>query len=177
MSTLVVLRHAKSAYPSGVADHDRPLSARGVADAKAAGAWISVHVGMPDHVVASTARRARGTWTVAAAPLGYIGAAGYDQTASGPLTIDPRIYEAGAARLLDVVRELPARVGTAVLVGHQPGVEDLVRLLAGSADEAAAETLAHKYPTCGIAVLTFEGAFSALVPGAAHLSGFTAPRG
>lgn len=176
MPVLAVMRHAKSAYPQGVVDHDRPLSARGVADAKVAGTWLLDHVGVPDHVVVSTARRARGTWTVAAGPLGYIGAAGYDALSPGPLTVDPRVYEAPGERLLAVVSELPDRVGTAVLVGHMPGVAELVGLLAGSGDADAARRLADKYATCGIAVLELPGPWASLVPGAGRLRAFAVPR-
>lgn len=176
MPLLAVMRHAKSAYPEGVVDHDRPLSARGVADAKVAGEWLREHLGVPDHVVVSTARRARGTWTVAAGPLGYIGAAGYDAVSPGPLTVDPRVYEAPGVRLLSVVRELPERVATAVLVGHLPGVGELVGLLAGSWDADAAERLADKYATCGIAVLELPGPWAALDAGTAHLRSFAVPR-
>jgi phosphohistidine phosphatase len=174
---LVVLRHAKSAYPPGVVDHDRPLAQRGVADAKAAGAWLRDNIGLPDHVIVSTARRARGTWTLAAGPIGYIGAAGYDADSPGPLTIDPRVYEAAPRTLLDVVRELPDRVGTAVLVGHNPGCELLVDLLAGERDEAAARAIEAKYPTSGIAVLEHDGSWSVLSERTARLTRFAVPRG
>ena len=174
---LVVLRHAKSAYPPGVVDHDRPLAARGVVDAQAAGSWLRDNIGLPDHVVVSTARRARGTWTLAAGRLGYIGAAGYDAESPGPLTIDPRIYEAAPRTLLEVVRELPERVTTAVLVGHNPGCELLVDLLAGDRDPAAAVAISTKYPTCGIAVLEHDRPWSALSERTARLTQFVAPRG
>lgn len=174
---LVVMRHAKSAYPAGVGDHDRPLAPRGVADAKAAGRWLKDHVGVPDHVVVSSARRARGTWTLAAAELGYIGAAGYEVDADGPLTIDPRVYDASTEALLEVVRELPDRVGTAVLVGHNPGMEDLVSVLTRDAAKDAARAIATKYPTSGIAVLEHEGAWHELAPRAAYLRTFAVPRG
>lgn len=177
MNRLVVLRHAKSAYPPGVVDHDRPLNPRGVVDAKAAGAWIRSNVGVPDHVVVSSARRARGTWTLAAGALGYIGAAGYDAESPGPLTIDPRIYEAGAQTLLTVVSEIPDRARTAVLVGHMPGVEMLVDLLARDRDPDAAALLSRKYPTSGVAVLDLDVAWSAAAPGTAYLSAFAVPRG
>ena len=174
---LVVVRHAKSAYPDGVADHDRPLAPRGVVDAQAVGRWLLEHVGLPDHVVVSTARRARGTWTLAAGQLGYIGAAGYDAGSPGPLTIDPRIYEAAPRTLLGVVRELPDRVGTAVLVGHNPGCESLVDLLAGERDPDAAALLSVKYPTAGIAVLEHQLPWSQVTGGTARLTVFAAPRG
>ena len=156
---------------------ERPLAERGVADARAAGAWLRDHIGIPDHVVLSTARRARGTWTLAAPELGYVGAAGYDVDADGPLTIDPRVYDATVETLLVVVRELPARVQTAVLVGHNPGMEDLVSVLAGSADPEASRLIANKYPTAGIAVLERDGEWSDLSPGDARLTRFAIPRG
>ncbi len=177
MPVLVVLRHGKSSYPPGVPDHERPLAARGAADAAAAGEWIRSAVGAPDHVVVSTARRARQTWALAADPLGYLGPGSHDAASPGPLTVDPRVYDAPAARLLAVVRELPARVGTAVLVGHSPGVEDLVHLLAGSAEPAAAALLAAKYPTSGAAVLRFDTGWPELDKDGAHLAAFAVPRG
>jgi phosphohistidine phosphatase len=174
---IVIIRHSKSSYPDGVADHDRPLSPRGVDDARAAGEWLTAHVGTPDHVVVSTARRARGTWTLAAGSLGYIGAAEYDTTSPGPLVIDPRVYEATVNTLMTVLREIPDRARLAYLVGHNPGCEDLVATLAGSADPHAAKTLAIKYPTSGIAVLDFNGPWALLSAHSAHLSTFTASRG
>jgi len=174
---LVVLRHAKSAYPPGVADHDRPLAPRGVVDAKAAGVWIRENIGLPDHVLVSTARRARGTWTLAAGEVGYIGAAGYDMESPGPLTIDPRIYEAGPDTLVTVASELPERVQTAVLVGHMPGVEELVDTVSRTREPAAARLLAVKYPTSGVAVLDISVPWSLLGPGTGHLAMFAVPRG
>jgi phosphohistidine phosphatase len=174
---LIVMRHAKSAYPPGVLDHDRPLAPRGVQDAGATGEWVLRAVGVPDHVIVSSARRTRGTWTIAAARIGYIGAAGYDVSGSGPLTVDPRVYEADVRTLLDVLHEVPARARTAVLVAHNPGCEDLVDALAGQRDEQAAAQLALKYPTSGTAVLEFEGEWSDLSRGTARLALFAAPRG
>ncbi len=174
---LVVMRHAKSQWPDGVADHDRPLEERGVRDAKAAGEWLRDHVGTPDHVIVSTARRARGTWTLAAGPLGYIGAAGYETESPGALTIDPRVYDASLPTLFDVLREIPERVGTTILVGHNPGSEDLVSTLASNDDSDPARLAASKYPTCGIAVLTFTVPWSELTPKSAELIAFAVPRG
>ena len=174
---LVVLRHAKSAYPPGVPDHDRPLGPRGVVDARAAGEWVRDHVGPPDHVVVSSARRARGTWTLAAGAIGYIGAAGYDAVSPGPLTIDPRVYDASATTLVEVLRELPERVRTALLVGHNPGCEDLVDLLAAAREPEAARLLAVKYATAGIAVLDVHVPWAELGAASATLRRFAVPRG
>jgi phosphohistidine phosphatase len=174
---LVVLRHAKSSWPPGVPDHDRPLGARGVVDARAAGEWIRDHVAPLDHVIVSSARRARGTWTLAAGAIGYIGAAGYEVDSPGPLTIDPRVYDASVGTLVEVLRELPDRVSTAVLVGHNPGCEELVDLLAVERDPDAARQLAVKYPTAGIAVLDVAVRWAELDAGTARLTTFAVPRG
>jgi phosphohistidine phosphatase len=174
---LIVVRHAKSAYPTGVPDHDRPLAPRGVEDARATGIWLRDNVGVPDHVIVSSARRARGTWALAAEVLGYLGAAGYDVDAPGPLTVDPRVYDADVATLLTVLRELPERAAVAVLVGHNPGCEDLVAHLAGSAEPGAAALVALKYPTSGTAVLDLDCSWSGLARGCARLERFVAPRG
>lgn len=171
------MRHAKSAYPRGVADHDRGLAPRGVADAKAAGRWIREQLPDLDHVVVSTARRARGTWTVAAGEVGYIGAAGYDMVAAGPLTVDPRLYDASPEEMLTVVRELPARVHTAVVVAHMPGVLGLAELLAGSAEGDAYERMQAKFATSAIAILEHELPWSELSAGTARLTDFVVSRG
>ena len=174
---LVVLRHAKSSWPPGVPDHERPLGPRGVVDARAAGEWIRDHVDRLDRVVVSSARRTRGTWALAAEVVGYLGAAGYDAGSSGPLTIDPRVYDASAETLVEVLRELPTGVRTALLVGHNPGCADLVDLLAASRDPEAGRRIAEKYPTAGIAVLDLEVAWSELSAGTARLTTFVVPRG
>jgi phosphohistidine phosphatase len=94
----------------------------------------------------------------------------------GPLTIDPRVYEAASSTLLSVVRELPETARTALLVGHNPGLEVLVRLLARTGDAAAVRAVDEKYPTCGIAVLSFESTWHELREGAARLNAFHVPR-
>jgi phosphohistidine phosphatase len=171
---LVVLRHAKSSYPPGVADHDRPLAPRGVADAAAAGAWIRDHVGRPDLVIVSSARRTQETWALASAELAGVSA----EVATGwSVRVEPRVYDASTANLLDVLHELPETAGTVLLVGHNPGCEDLVHELARDSDPAAAARLARKYPTSGVAVLELTTEWSSLARRSAHLVEFVVPRG
>jgi phosphohistidine phosphatase len=166
MTTLVLLRHAKSAYPSDVADFDRPLAGRGIHDAPLAGAWIRAHVAPLERVIVSSAARALQTWELADTELEF----------DGPVTIDPRVYEASPQTLLTVVNELPDTVQTALLVGHNPGLELLMRLLARTGDAVAVRAVDEKYPTAGIAVLTFDSTWAALREGTARLSAFAAPR-
>jgi phosphohistidine phosphatase len=165
---LALLRHAKSAWPD-VADHERPLAARGQRDAPGAGRWLCQAGYVPDLVVCSTALRARETWQLAAAHLG----------ASPPVRFEPRVYEAGADELLDLVRESPPEVGTLLVVGHEPTMRQLTLLLAEPAatagDPGTRERVRLKFPTAAIAVLAFTGAWSDLDQGGARLAEFVVP--
>lgn len=155
---LVVVRHAKSAWPDGVPDAQRPLNGRGRRDAPAAGRWLVEHVGRLDLALCSPARRARETWELADAA--------FDEA---PATrVDERIYDATPGGLLAVVHDLPAAASTAVLVGHNPGSEDLVELLSGDRRTMA---------TASIAVLAWSGAWTDAAPGGAKLLAHATPRG
>ncbi|MEU5432314.1 histidine phosphatase family protein [Streptomyces sp. NPDC020719] len=164
---LVVLRHAKSAWPEGVPDHERPLGPRGLRDASAAGRWLSAADCLPDLVLCSTARRTRETWELAAAELG----------SPPPARHDPRLYAAEDRDLLDAVRQVPDIIGTLLLVGHNPGVQDLTLLLTGEALGDTLDRARTKFPTSAIAVLTWRGPWAVLAPGTALLTDFAVPRG
>ncbi|CAM5631002.1 SixA phosphatase family protein [Streptomyces hirsutus] len=165
---LVVLRHAKSAWPEGVPDRDRPLAARGERDAPAAGRAIADTVGPPGLALCSTAVRARRTWELAAA----------EWDTPPPVRYESRLYAAGVPALLAVVREAPAEVGTLLLIGHNPGLADLVLTLAGDGADDTLDRVRTKFPTSAVAVLSWRGAdWSDLAPGAALLTAMTVPRG
>ncbi|MCX5013011.1 MULTISPECIES: histidine phosphatase family protein [unclassified Streptomyces] len=164
---LVVLRHAKSAWPPDVPDAERPLGPRGLRDAPAAGRWLREGDCEPDLVVCSPARRTRQTWDLAAAESGV----------SAPVTYEERVYGASTEELLDLVRETPAQVRTLLLVGHNPGAQELVLSLAGEGDARGLEQARTKFPTSAIAVLRVPGSWSSLVPGAARLTDLVVPRG
>jgi phosphohistidine phosphatase len=119
--TLVVLRHAKSDWSGHEPDLDRPLAPRGLRQAPEAGRWLAHHLDGIDLALVSPARRTRSTWQLVSAEL--------DE--EPPSRIDERIYGASAGELVDVLRELPDDLGTVVLVGHNPTVEDLVERLTG----------------------------------------------
>lgn len=76
-----------------------------------------------------------------------------------------------------VVREFPEENQTAALVGHNPGCEELATSLAGSGSMKARTTMARKYPTCGVAVLSFPEPWAQVTPGSAELIDFHIPRG
>ncbi|SNX56817.1 phosphohistidine phosphatase [Streptomyces sp. TLI_55] len=165
---LVVLRHAKSAWPEGVRDHQRPLAPRGLRDAPAAGRALAEADCLPDLALCSTAVRARQTWDLAAAQWGT----------PPPVRHDARLYGADVPELLEVVHEVSAEVETLLLVGHNPGLEDLVLDLAGDGLDDTLDTVRVKFPTSAIAVLAWRGtAWEALGPGTALLTAVTVPRG
>lgn len=163
--TLVVVRHAKADWPDGP-DHDRPLADRGRADAPEIGNWLVGHRIHPDHVVCSTAARARETWKL----MGKV----FDPRPH--TSYDDRLYDATTQALLYVAQETPDEVDTLVMVAHNPGVASLVALLAGTADGDALERAREKYATSGTAILRFEGPWSELNEKSAHLAAFATPR-
>jgi phosphohistidine phosphatase len=165
---LVVLRHAKSAWPMGVDDHDRPLGPRGLRDAPAAGPALAETDCLPDLVLCSTAERARHTWELAAA----------EWSAPPPVHHEPRLYGADVPELLALVREVPPTVGTLLLVGHNPGLEELVLELAGDDLDDALDDVRTKFPTSAVAVLAWRGdSWRDLAPGTALLTSLIVPRG
>ncbi|MFA5966449.1 MAG: histidine phosphatase family protein [Sphingomonas sp.] len=147
MKTLTLLRHAKSGWDDpALRDYDRPLNAKGKRAAAAVGRhWRSLGLDF-DHVVASPALRVVET-------LEHV-ASGYGSDL--PATPDRRIYLASAVTLLDVVRELPDSVASALLVGHNPGLEDLVLMLVPDNDQAPLrDAVEEKLPTASTVRLTF----------------------
>lgn len=140
--TLVLLRHSKSDWSADGDDIARPLARRGRRQAAIAGAWLAGATETIDLAVISTATRARDTWELAAAELAD----------PPPIRIEPRCYAATANELLALVRELPETARTVVLVGHNPGIEDLVALI----------TLRRvPMPTSALAVIGWRGPWSA----------------
>lgn len=145
MKRLMLLRHAKSNWPTGVADRDRPLATRGREAAPVMGRYLAEELLLPDLVLISPAKRTVETWGLVAPML-----------PERPGThLEPRIYEAKTERLLHVVQETEPHVRALLMIGHNPGFEDLAALLAGHGDRYAAARMAQKYPTCGLAVLDF----------------------
>lgn len=120
MPTLVLLRHAKSAYPDGVQDHDRPLNARGLREAPLAGELIAERVQHFDQAFVSTGLRAHQTWLAISPHL--------DVGSSAHLA---DLYLASCSELLDMVQRVASTVDALLLVGHNEGLEELASLLSG----------------------------------------------
>ncbi|HET9253857.1 MAG TPA: histidine phosphatase family protein [Pseudonocardiaceae bacterium] len=156
--TLILLRHAKSAWPPDVPDAQRPLAGRGRRDAPAVGRWLCEHAGTIGEVVCSPAVRAAQTWDLAAAELAVAPRVRHDR----------RLYGAGTPELLAVTHELATEASTAVLVGHNPGLEDFLTLLTGERE---------LLKTSSIAVITVPASWRAAGPRSCALAALATPRG
>lgn len=142
---LVVIRHAKSDYPLGVADRDRPLNARGQRDALTAGVWLRDNsarlLQSPTTALVSSALRTQQTWERVGRHLTDV------QT-----VVEPRLYNASMDEVIGCVGEWDAP--TVIVVGHNPAMHDLVLQLAGPDPHGLLSGVSWKYPTCTIAALS-----------------------
>nr|WP_212763522.1 histidine phosphatase family protein [Gordonia araii] len=129
-----MLRHGKSAYPSGVADHDRPLAPRGDRQAALAGQWIRDEGLAVDAVLCSTARRTRETLTRTGI--------------TAPTRFVDDLYDASASEILETIRiYAPEDAGTLLVVGHVPGMPSTALALDPAGEVA-------EFPTSAYAVLS-----------------------
>jgi phosphohistidine phosphatase len=167
LKTLTLLRHAKSGWDDPVArDFDRPLNGKG----RRAAAMMGRHMkglGLAfDHVIASPAVRVVETLYEIEAGYGSALAPAWDR----------RLYLASAATILDAIQELPDAAADVLLVGHNPGLEDLVLLLVPEGD-ALRDSVELKYPTATIARMTFDVAdWTGVAANGATLEAFVRPR-
>lgn len=166
MRTLLLLRHAKSDWDDErQADHERPLAPRGVRAARRMGAHLAESGVAPDLVLCSTARRAVETWRLAAAELG----------GDCALELDAELYLAAPARILERVHRVPDRCRTLLVVGHNPGFQELALQLAGGQRTAAGARIG-KFPTAALARFALpRGSWRELAPGRTRLEAFVRP--
>lgn len=168
MLTLLLLRHAKSSWDDLAGDdHDRVLSERGNRAAPLMGAYLARHGLMPDIVLCSTAARTRATLDLVLPVL-----------EPAPEVLHERgLYLADAEDLLARLHTLPGRYKRALMIGHNPGLEDLARMLCARGDTASLAALGVKFPTAGLAIITFETTkWQMLSPGSGTLERFITPR-
>lgn len=138
MKTLLLLRHAKSDWDdSSLRDFDRPLAARGERDAPRIGKALRKRGVLPDMIISSPAARARAT------------AKAVSQAAKLAIEIefDEAVYGATSSALMKLIRRLPDGTRCALLVGHNPGFEDLVGRLTRSHE---------RMPTAALACVEFD---------------------
>ncbi len=148
MLTLALLRHAKSNWDvPGVLDFDRDLAPRGLEAAPRMGAEIARIGFSPDLVLCSDAVRARMTYDLVAPHI-----------APPPRTVlhENGLYMASARQLLARLHEVPDTVKSVMLIGHNPGFHELNIALIGDAAPEAERAADSKFPTCALAIYTFD---------------------
>ena len=163
---LLILRHAKSDWNSGnSSDFKRPLAKRGKKDAPRIGEWLYREGLVPDLVVSSPAERARQTAEKVCKSMDY---------KKKRIRWDEQIYAGNLTSLLGVLGRCPSEARIVLLVGHNPGLEDLVLYLAGDDVEEPAD--GKLLPTATLVRLETGDDWSKLDPGSAQLITITRPR-
>jgi len=166
MRRLLILRHAKAVAPSNGDDFARVLTERGREDARRMGAFIAERRLSPDRAIYSGAARTRETYEIVAAA----------QPQKFEAEEQNALYEASRFLIMGLLRELPARARTHLVVGHNPGMADIASLLAGEGGVMDRLRLASKFPTCALAVIAFDRPdWSDLGAGAGRLEHFVTP--
>jgi phosphohistidine phosphatase len=163
---IYLLRHAKSSRDDPeIADHERPLNPRGLKAAKRIAEHMHHNGLAPTLVLCSSARRARET----AAPIQQM------LGSRVKIKLEDALYAAGADQLLKRLRRLADSVPSVMIIGHNPGIQQLAVELTG--DHAAQVQLAAGFPTAGLATLSVGALrWRELRPGSAELVAFTTPR-
>ena len=134
MKTLLVLRHAKSSWNDPqLDDHERPLNERGRRDGPRMGKLVREYGLIPDIVISSDALRARLTAEAVAAGARYV----------GEIVLDPHLYVASPADILSLLRTVRENAETVMIIGHNPGLEELVEQLTGERHDLPTAALAH----------------------------------
>ena len=137
MKSVLLLRHAKSSSKQPeLADHDRPLNKRGKRDASLMGRLLKKKGFVPDNIISSTPIRARSTAEAVAKASGY----------KGEIVLDKSLYAAGPDAYIGVMHDLSNEYVRALIIGHNPGLEELVEMLTGEI---------HLMPTCTLAHVKF----------------------
>jgi len=148
---LYILRHAKAEAAADTADdHARPLAERGRADAARLGQWLGAQALGPQSILCSTAERTRQTLEAL--------------TLDAPAAFSDRLYLASATEMLDLIRNTDATTSRLMLIGHNAGAHELVALLTADGTDEDIDRLRLSYPTCALAILSYEGSWNSLKP-------------
>lgn len=166
MTSLIVLRHGKAAPPAAGGDHHRPLEERGRLAAGLVGARLKEMGIQPDIVLVSSALRTRETYQHVAAAL----------TLPEPL-IEDELYLASAQVLLRRLKKIPQRTKCVLIIGHNPGLAELVQRTAdpGESDAEGLQRARTRFPTAACAVLTVLTPWSEIQDGDCGLLSYFTP--
>jgi phosphohistidine phosphatase len=165
MKRLYLLRHAKSSWDDPtLPDRDRPLAPRGRRAAKAMAEHLK-HKGItPELVLCSPSTRTRQTLARVEPVL----------RRNADVRIEPGLYAASATGLIEMLHEVPEKIESVMLIGHNPGIQDLALSLARGGSEVA--RVRSKFPTAALATLEFNRGWRELEPGSAELASFVKPK-
>jgi phosphohistidine phosphatase len=131
------------------------------------GRWLASTGILPDLTLCSTSLRTRETWKLVAHELPH-----------RPKTVfEERLYEASVGELIALVNQTSEDIGDLLLVGHNPGMQGLVEMLAGTAADDLLNQVRRGFPTSGAAVLAVDAPWKSVEPGTAKLAQFYAPKG
>lgn len=168
MKRLILLRHGSSEWAEGGReDSERPLTKIGCAECLQVAHWLDMHDMTPDHALVSSALRTRQSWEVVR-----------DNLKRAPsFDICEDLYLATPGTLLAHIGALPSKAETALVIAHNPGLEELARMLAGpSPDDDAMRDLMRGYPAAGLALFTVESdAWDQVTAVATRLTNFVRP--
>lgn len=154
---LMLMRHAKAAYPDGVDDHERPLAGRGRQDAPQVGQWLAEVGWVPDLLVTSDAVRTRQTAELVLKGLGR----------EIPTVVDPRLYECDIADAFDVIQDTRNGVQTLLIVGHEPTMSATTAVITGRR---------VRFPTAAVARIELEVPWAGVEGETGDLEGVRSPR-
>lgn len=147
LKTLYLLRHAHAANASGHGDEVRPLNAKGRLEAAKVGETLKIEHIKPEKWLVSSAQRTTETASRA------LRASGYDITPQS----EKKLYLASAGEIIRLINELEDNPQSIIIVAHNPGIEQLVKLLCNSHGNARAHrALSHGYPPAALTTITFE---------------------
>lgn len=168
MRRLILLRHAKSDRGArDIPDLARPLNPRGKEAAAQVGVYLAKHDLTPDETICSTAQRTCETWEIVAKAL----------SKPPPATFDKRLYDADAAGILALLREVNPATHTVLVVGHNPGMQELANALIAAGDVEQRANLHQKLPTGAFVAIDFPiDTWALLQAHSGRLDRFVTPR-
>jgi len=156
MREIFLLRHGKADRPEGLADFERPLKKRGRQDSKWIGRWLHDRQVLPDLVLSSPALRTLQTAQIVCKQLAID---------SEAIVLNPDIYEAEATTLLSVLKNCPNTARKVLLVGHNPGLEDVLLKLTDCSEPLPDD--ASRLSAAAMVQLVFKGSWDQLAEGGA----------
>ncbi|HEX5959398.1 MAG TPA: histidine phosphatase family protein [Hyphomicrobiaceae bacterium] len=168
MLTLSLLRHAKSSWSDArLKDFDRPLNERGLKEAPRIGTFMARRGLVPALVLCSPAARARQTLNLVRPTF----------KPAPQVVYEDALYLASPRAMLKRIEQVTAEARHLMLVGHNPGLQELALELTGAGPAEALEAVAQKLPTAGLVILSFDAdSWSKIKPGAGRLEAFMSPK-